>query len=340
MPRLTIRKHGASASIPRSTDEKKKPEDRKANRGWTMAVARRNAQFLQRIDFGKIEGRPYAITLTAPVDAMSLITPDMMHRWIDTMLKYLRRRGLIHFHWVIEFTANHMPHIHMTVWMAAKCDIWNPYRRCHEIRENDLATVTAYTIMKWLNITHAEDINTSSRSQDVQNVDGNEAWLAYVAKHTQRGVRHYQRALNSMPENWKDTPGAMWGHSRDIPIIADAIYPMSMRAFHQFRREIRKWCSAQASCISDPKRRARAIRQARRMNRCTTPELSVVRPSSVWIPDNVTKAICRSLRRRGYMIGVDAYEWGIGELRRLRQTGENPVKQQCLEQELVEMMRW
>lgn len=37
MPRLTIRQHGASASIPRHpiAGNLQKPEERKANRGWT-----------------------------------------------------------------------------------------------------------------------------------------------------------------------------------------------------------------------------------------------------------------------------------------------------------------
>ena len=115
MPRLTIRQHGASASIPRHpiAGNLQKPEERKANRGWTAAVARRNSQYLQRIDFERVDGTPYAVTLTLPAWQMEQVTPVVMHRLIDVMIKYLRRHGMLHFHWIIEFTARRMPHIGM-----------------------------------------------------------------------------------------------------------------------------------------------------------------------------------------------------------------------------------
>lgn len=77
MPRLTIRQHGASASIPRHpiAGNLQKPEERKANRGWTAAVARRNSQYLQRIDFERVDGTPYAVTLTLPAWQMEQVTP-------------------------------------------------------------------------------------------------------------------------------------------------------------------------------------------------------------------------------------------------------------------------
>ena len=87
MPRLTIRQHGASASIPRHpiAGNLQKPEERKANRGWTAAVARRNSQYLQRIDFERVDGTPYAVTLTLPAWQMEQVTPVVMHRLIDVM---------------------------------------------------------------------------------------------------------------------------------------------------------------------------------------------------------------------------------------------------------------
>ena len=88
MPRLTIRQHGASASIPRHpiAGNLQKPEERKANRGWTAAVARRNSQYLQRIDFERVDGTPYAVTLTLPAWQMEQVTPVVMHRLIDVMI--------------------------------------------------------------------------------------------------------------------------------------------------------------------------------------------------------------------------------------------------------------
>ncbi|MGN2357846.1 hypothetical protein [Bifidobacterium longum] len=286
-----------------------------------------------------MEGIPYALTLTLPAKSMERVTPDLLHRLIDVMLKYLARRGMKHFHWVIEFTAKHMPHVHMTVWMSDTHQRWNPKTHQHETVDNDLVTVTGIVVGKWLDVTADCGIHTSGQSQDVQLLDGNAAWLSYVAKHTQRGVWHYQRALENMPSTWKENPGAMWGHSRKIPLTEDSVLPADLHAFHQFRRETRKWCCSQASRIADPKRRAKAIQQARRMNRCPIRELSVVRPISIWIPRTVSAAIIRGLRSRGYMIGRDVYEWVISEMDRLRATGDDPDRMRALQRTFAEMMR-
>lgn len=341
MPRLTIRQHGASASIPRHpiAGNLQKPEERKANRGWTAAVARRNSQYLQRIDFERVDGTPYAVTLTLPAWQMEQVTPVVMHRLIDVMIKYLRRHGMLHFHWIIEFTARRMPHIHMSVWMADRYEEWDRHLRQYIVWDNNESAVVSNVVVKWLELTEAEGLHTSSNSQDVQLIDGNEAWLVYIAKHGIRGVKHYQRALDNMPDEWRDGAGAMWGHDRKMPVADDSVLPMDMRAFHQFRREARKWCCAHACMIKDPHRRAKAIGQARRSNRCCRPELSVVRPVSVWIPKDVTISIVRGLRSRGYMIGWDAYQWGVDELARLRDEGGSEERRRILGKSLMEMLR-
>lgn len=124
-----------------------------------------------------------------------------------------------------------------------------------------------------------------------------------------------------------------------MPVADDSVLPMDMRAFHQFRREARKWCCAHACMIKDPHRRAKAIGQARRSNRCCRPELSVVRPVSVWIPKDVTISIVKGLRSRGYMIGWDAYQWGVDELARLRDEGGSEERRRILGKSLMEMLR-
>lgn len=341
LPRLTMRLHGASASIPRLPDGDKvvRPVMRRDNIGWTMGVARRNAQFLQRIDFDRMPGVPYSLTFTVPVAAMSRVTPEAMHRWIDSMLKYLGRRGMLGFHWVIEFTASHMPHIHMTVWLDAEYEIWNRHTKCYERRVNDLGEVTMNAVGQWLALTHAAGIRTMGSAQDVQRLDGHSAWLAYVAKHTQRGVAHYQRALSSMPVNWVTKPGAMWGHSRGIPLADEIHVPMDMRSFHRFRRAVRQWCCARAARVGDPKRRGRAIRQARRMLRCTDGRLSPVRPISVWIPGDVVSVICEGLRRQGCLIGEDALEWAQTECSRMECEGGDPRRLLSLLCSIEEMKR-
>lgn len=206
-------------SVPRLPDPDKpipKPQKRQENRGWTYAVSKRNAQFLQSVDFDRMPGVPFAVTLTVPAQAMEQVTPEMMHKWIDMLIKNLRRRGLLHFHWVIEFTAQHMPHIHMTIWMCETSKRWNRHKREYETVENDLARVIIDVLSCWSRLTAKEGIKVLWSAQKVEELDGDAAWLAYVAKHSQRGVMHYQRQLSAMPEEW-EKPGALWGHSRGDP---------------------------------------------------------------------------------------------------------------------------
>lgn len=348
MPRMTMRRYGVSASVPvgKVDDMERKQPKRTKNRGWTLGVSRRNAQFLQSVDFENVPGRPYAITLTLPVREMERVTPESLHRYIDRWLKFMRARGLMDFHWVIEFTAAHMPHVHVTAWLADTYTVWSAKERRYSVVRNDDAIVTANAITKWLDIVKHDGIHASSRSQDIKPIeidDGPAGWLAYVAKHTQRGVKHYQRALDSMPDGWRQEPGRMWGHSRTMPVVEPVRIPMSNRAFHQFRREVKKWCVAQARKINDSGRRCRALSQARGMNACSDPRLSPVRPISVWIPEDVQKQICRGMRKRGYLIGNDAYEWGLTKIEELRVlAGERHVSQETVlsfEREVFSMLR-
>ena len=119
---------------------------------------------------------------------------------------------MLHFHWIIEFTARRMPHIHMSVWMADRYEEWDRHLRQYIVWDNNESAVVSNVVVKWLELTEAEGLHTSSNSQDVQLIDGNEAWLVYIAKHGIRGVKHYQRALDNMPDEWRDGAGAMWGH--------------------------------------------------------------------------------------------------------------------------------
>lgn len=147
--------------------------------------------------------------------------------------------------------------------MADRYEEWDRHLRQYIVWDNNESAVVSNVVVKWLELTEAEGLHTSSNSQDVQLIDGNEAWLVYIAKHGIRGVKHYQRALDNMPDEWRDGAGAMWGHDRKMPVADDSVLPMDMRAFHQFRREARKWCCAHACMIKDPHRRAKAIGQAR-----------------------------------------------------------------------------
>lgn len=53
----------------------------------------------------------------------------------------------------------------------------------------------------------------------------------------------------------------------------------------------------------------------------------------------MTISIVKGLRSRGYMIGWDAYQWGVDELARLRDEGGSEERRRILGKSLMEMLR-
>lgn len=108
MPTISIRAHGLSASkyqqlVNPETGEIVKlaafqPPERTTCGGWTRNVARRNEQRLQQVDFESIDGEPAFVTLTMPSQQMNEVTSKQFHRWLNTWLVYMRRRGCVHYY--------------------------------------------------------------------------------------------------------------------------------------------------------------------------------------------------------------------------------------------------
>lgn len=113
MPTISIRQHGVSATrnqtvVNPATGEIVKltafqPPERTATKGWTPNVARRNEQRLQQIDFDGIDGVPTFVTLTMPSGQMSDVSASMFHGWLKRWLQYMKRHGMAHYYWILEF---------------------------------------------------------------------------------------------------------------------------------------------------------------------------------------------------------------------------------------------
>lgn len=292
MFQISIRAHGMSATY--RTETRREPlvdletgeiiaPKRSTCQGWTPAVARRNEQTLQCINFDVIDGYVYAVTLTIPSTAMYTVTPRQFHRWLDNWLKSARRRGMLHFYWILEFTAAGTPHLHITIWMAGHCD-------------DDIQRL----LLSWLHILNRSQVHASITAQDARSVvtaaadapdftgpATPERWLWYLAKHSSRGVTHYQRQIETMPPEWQEHSGRMWGHDRGLPLKLPTKMALSRRAFWIVRRWARNWLTAEAATNPSPDKRRRGISACRRFLKCTDPELSASRGLGAWCPDRV-----------------------------------------------------
>lgn len=119
MPTISIREHGVSAVRNQTVVNPEtgeivtltafQPPERTATKGWTVNVARRNEQRLQQIDFDAVEGFPAFVTLTMPSGQMGEVSAAMFHGWLKSWLRYMKRHGLAHYYWILEFQASGTP---------------------------------------------------------------------------------------------------------------------------------------------------------------------------------------------------------------------------------------
>lgn len=299
MPTISIRAHGVSASkyqqlVNPETGEIVKltafqPPERTATKGWTVNVARRNEQRLQQVDFDAVDGVPAFVTLTMPARQMDEVSAAMFHAWLKKWLQYMKRHGMSHYYWILEFQASGNPHIHVLVWLDRE---WEPLEQFKALRS-------------WVNMLNNSDVGARLQGQiwepiDVGGelvVDGErvpahpERVLMYLAKHAARGVAHYQRQLSNMPEDWQYRSGRVWGHDRGLSLRTQQDFETDYPTFWTFRRLVRRWRLAEARNIKDRDRRRQAISQARGSLRCGRRDVSPYRGVSAWIPSDVASAL-------------------------------------------------
>lgn len=303
MPTISIRAHGVSATrnqtlVNPETGEIMKlmaltPPERTNTKGWTPNVARRNEQRLQQIDFDAIDGTPAFVTLTTPSQQMEDVSAAMFHGWLKRWLQYMKRHGMLHYYWILEFQGSGNPHVHILVWIDHEFDVLEQYR----------------ALISWVNMLDKSNIGARLQAQvwepiDVGGeivVDGErvpahpERVLMYLAKHAARGVAHYQRRIENMPDDWQYRSGRVWGHDRGLPLREQDDFECSYKEFWAYRRLVRRWRLSEANAITDPERKRAAVVQARRMLRCSRPDVSPFRGVSAWVPESVAKQLFDSI---------------------------------------------
>lgn len=248
--------------------------------GWSESATRRNTAFLRSIREDKLDGAGYALTLTLRDCPPS---PRDWHRLRDLWEKRVRRLGMIRLHWVTEWTRRGNPHLHCAIWFP------DPY--------------TAHkAVDAWIDL--ACDYGAGKKGQHCRLIDAAVGWFQYLSKHASRGVKHYQRNPESIPEQWRGNTGRMWGKSGVWPIEE----PIKMHlqdhtrggdgGYFALRRLVRSWRIAQARAAGDISR----IRYARRMFSAQTKAQSQVRGFSEWIPRALQMRMLENIVERGFSV--------------------------------------
>lgn len=277
MPIQTVYPHGGKGGVaPMNTSHARAL--RGDVQGWSHGATRRNTQFLMSVIDSQLTGAGLALTLTVRDCPHSA---DDWHRRRRSWIKRMERAGMVRLHWVTEWQRRGVPHLHCAIWLPDAYDIG----RCLDA---------------WVAVN--EDLGCGRRGQHARIIDGAVGWFQYLSKHAARGVSHYQRSADNMPEGWKRKTGRVWGYLGDWPRQEALRFNLQDQhgdgGWFAYRRLVRSWRTADARASGDRWR----IRSARRMLACADQKRSRVIGFMEWMPFEVQMALLSSVAARGYSV--------------------------------------
>lgn len=253
--------NGVTASLPRFGPMPEVPPRGKV-RGWSRQSAMRLRRWFYTVDGERLDGAGVGVTLT--VRDLPPSATDWT-RTRETFVKRLRRAGLLRGQWLTEWQRRGVPHLHGCLFFP-------------EGSEGLQELVTGH----WL--ASASDWSPGASGQHVKPLWGLSGWLQYQAKHSARGVRHYQRA--NVPAAWRESTGRLWGVVGDWP-TREELAEVSTVEFHRFRRLLRSWLIARARAEG----RVYHAADYRHLLRCGDPKLSAVRGVGEFCPEDVAREL-------------------------------------------------
>lgn len=280
---IALYRHGMTAGVPPTVNNHPRALRGEVG-GWSEGATRRNTRFLYSIDETKLADVGFAVTLTlrdCPPDSAA------WHRLRRAWEARLRRNGITLMHWVTEWQRRGVPHLH--------CAVFWPRDLVQRVGAQN---VKDSMLNDWVMLA-GQKYRAGFRGQDAHEITGVVGWFQYVSKHAARGVRHYQRAAENIPEGWKKT-GRMWGKIGDWPTVEQIKIEIGQRheGWFAYRRLVRSWRVADARASGSTLR----LRSARRMLTCHDRSLSEVRGVSDWISERITLAMLANLAGRGFVV--------------------------------------
>ena len=285
MPVITLYRHGMTGGVAPKGNAHVRAKRGEVG-GWSEGATRRNTRFLYSVLEPELDGIGYAVTLTlrtCPADSLA------WHQLRLAWSKRMGRVGMLRLHWVTEWQRRGCPHLHGAIWFPAEL-----------VAKHGHANIKAKMLNDWVFL--ADAYGAGFRGQDAHLITGAVGWFQYVSKHAARGVKHYQRSSESVPEAWKLRTGRMWGKWGHWP-TTDATR-LNLEDQHgdggwfAYRRLVRSWRVADARAAGERRR----VLSARCMLACNEERLSRVRGISEWIPEHLSLSMIASLAARGFKI--------------------------------------
>lgn len=287
MRTLKLYRHGMTMGTPPAKNNHLRAV-RGAVGGWSASSTRNNIAFLRSVvetDLNHVDGVelvPLALTLTIRD------CPPTSEHWTklrNAYIERLRRLGMVRMHWVTEWQRRGVPHLHCAVWFNSK-DEW----------------LAARVIQSWCSL--VADYGANPISQHVTPIYDSVGWSQYVSKHCARGVSHYQRSPENIPEAWQQKTGRVWGKVGHWPTQDKIDFRIESKAFHITRRILRGWriADARSDIHNHVKGGRRRLVQARGMLRQNERNLSDVLGASEWVDENTILSVLYWLKSQGYRV--------------------------------------
>ena len=200
--------------------------ERGKTQGWTDRAVRSNRDFLGSVPIDSLQdGNPaYSFTLTLK-DCPD--TAADFHELRRSVIKRLERKGMYRYHWVMEWQARGVSHLHGCYWL------------------NDYTYTPRHLIDAWCQI--AKQYGPAPWAQHIAPITNALGWLKYLAKHAARGKDNYQRHNTNAPAGWRESTGRVWGKGGDwIQIEPIPIENLKKRSIWALRRSQRRLAESQA----------------------------------------------------------------------------------------------
>lgn len=191
--------------------------------GWSLQSARGNTQFLRSVRTDLLPEWGLAFTFTVR-DVPTPAQWKKLKRKITIALT--ERFGCVCWHMVTEWTKEGRPHLH-------GCAFWLEFH----------IGILSKLKMAWLK--YSKEFGTLDHGQLVKPIEGAEGWFIYMGKHASRGMSHYQRQRDNLPEEWKSNTGRVWSSGGRWPTEMQED-EVNDGTFFMFRRLTDRHAMAQA----------------------------------------------------------------------------------------------
>lgn len=284
MPVFTVYRHGGKGGIAPARNDHTRMK-RGQVEGWSEGATRRNTQFLMSVREADLTGAGAALTLTVR-DCPP--TAQDWHKLRRAWIKRMERAGMTRLHWVTEWQRRGVPHLHGAIWFPLAAIEADPF-------------ILRTALEHWCAV--AAPYGAGMKGQDARPITGAVGWFQYLAKHAARGVKHYQRNIDNVPEGWQSKTGRVWGHTGDWPLAEPRKFGLQDQngdgGWFRLRRMVRSWRVADARSSGDVWR----LRSARGMLRASDQVLSRLRGFSEWMPsEGVQLRMIANLAERGFLV--------------------------------------